>query len=348
VLGGIELGLDAADHAVRDLVLHGEHVVEIPVVALGPEVIGRLGLHELTGDANTVAGLSHAALEHVANAHLTSDLTDVHAATLVGEARVARDDEQPAEARQTGNDVLGDPVREMSLLGIAAHVDERQHRDGGLAGKGERLLSRGRDRGGRGRCSQPVHAHGTGDVLELALAEIVEGQVETIAHLVVHGTRDEHAAGIGQRLQPRRDVDAVTVDPGLVVDDVAQVDTDAKEHPAVLGDVLVPRRHDPLDVDRALRRPDDAGKLGEDAVPRRIDDAAAVLSHEGQDGGLMCLEVANSGGLVLAHQSAVPGDIGGENGRQPPSHRGGLLHRPRHAQADDSCICASTARPSRP
>ena len=38
ILGGIKLRLDRRDDGLRDLVLHGEHVGEIAVVALRPEV----------------------------------------------------------------------------------------------------------------------------------------------------------------------------------------------------------------------------------------------------------------------------------------------------------------------
>ena len=38
---------------------------------------------------------------------------------------------QFVEMRQCGNDVLGQPVGEKFLLGIAAHVDEGQDRDRG-------------------------------------------------------------------------------------------------------------------------------------------------------------------------------------------------------------------------
>ena len=45
---------------------------------------------------------------------------------LVGEARIARDDEQPFDARQSGDDVFDHPVGEILLLRIAAQIGERQ------------------------------------------------------------------------------------------------------------------------------------------------------------------------------------------------------------------------------
>ena len=47
--------------------------------------------------------------------------------------------------------------------------------------------------------------------------------------------------------------------------------------------------------------------------------AAAVPTHQRQDHGLVALEVADRGGLVLAHEPAVAGDVGGKNGRESAS-----------------------------
>jgi hypothetical protein len=80
--------------------------------------------------------------------------------------------------------------------------------------------------------------------------------------LVEHLPRDADAAGLGHALESRRYVDAVAVDPALIVDDIAQVDADAEEHAARLGHVRVARGHDGLDLDRALSRTDHARKFG--------------------------------------------------------------------------------------
>lgn len=53
------------------------------------------------------ADLAHAALEHVAHAQLAADLLDVDSAALVGEARIAGDDDQPTDPRQPGDDGCG-------------------------------------------------------------------------------------------------------------------------------------------------------------------------------------------------------------------------------------------------
>ena len=92
------------------------------------------------------------------------------------------------------------------------------------------------------------------------------------------------------------------------------------------GTLLVAGRHDGLDLDRALGRVDHARELGQDAVARGVDDAAAVAADQRQDHRLVPLEVADRRGLVLAHEAAVAGDVGGQNGGEPSLHRGILVH----------------------
>ena len=58
-----------------------------------------------------------------------------------------------------------------------------------------------------------VDAHAAGDVLQLMLAEVLEREFELAVHLVVDLGRDADAAWLGERLDARRDVDAVAVDP---------------------------------------------------------------------------------------------------------------------------------------
>ena len=74
ILGGIELRLDRGDHGLRDLVLHREHVGEIAVVALGPEMRTGDDIVELRGDAHLVAILAHRTLDDIADAELLADL----------------------------------------------------------------------------------------------------------------------------------------------------------------------------------------------------------------------------------------------------------------------------------
>jgi hypothetical protein len=126
---GIKMRLDCADDMLRDIVLHGEQIFQHAVVAVRPDMLAGLGLDQLTGDADTPLRDAHTALEHVANAEIARDLAHVGRLVLVDEGRVAGDDEQPAEPCKSGDDVLGQAVGEEVVLGIPAHIDERQHRN---------------------------------------------------------------------------------------------------------------------------------------------------------------------------------------------------------------------------
>jgi hypothetical protein len=60
-------------------------------------------------------------------------------------------------------------------------------------------------------------------------------------------------------------------------------------------------------------------RLDQDAVAGGLDDAAPVLGDLGGDHfAAMGAQPRHGAGLVLAHQAAVAGDVGGEDRRQPP------------------------------
>ena len=142
--------LDRRHHLLGDLVEHGEHIAQLAVVPLGPDVLAGLGLDQLAADPDTFACGAHAALEHIAHAKLARDLPHVDRAALVDEARIAGDDEQPAQPRERRDDVLGDAVGEVVLLGIAREVGERQDRNRRPGWRGERLSGARRGRRGSG------------------------------------------------------------------------------------------------------------------------------------------------------------------------------------------------------
>src|SRR5205814_6159239 len=96
----------------------------------------------------------------------------------------------------------------------AAHVLKRQHRDRRLVWEWWHRRDRGRP--GRLRAGGPrsdsVDPHRPCDVLDLLLAEILEGEVELVAHLLVRRAAEADAAGLRQRFEPCGDVDPVAED----------------------------------------------------------------------------------------------------------------------------------------
>ena len=81
---------------------------------------------------------------------------------------------------------------------------------------------------GDGFGPQRIDPHRPGDVLDALLAHVLERVRQPVADLVAHRAGDADAAGLGQRLQPRRDIDAVAEDVVVLGDDVAEIDADAK------------------------------------------------------------------------------------------------------------------------
>ena len=87
--------------------------------------------------------LPDAADQHVGSLGLLADFADAALSTLERERHVAGHDRQRGDLAEIGDDVLGDAVREVFLLGVAAHVGEGQHADTDLRFLvGERLRRR--------------------------------------------------------------------------------------------------------------------------------------------------------------------------------------------------------------
>src|SRR5262245_8142276 len=99
-------------------------------------------IDQLRRYANPLARLAHTALEQKSHAKLSSGLLQLYRLALVGEDRVPAHDGQSGDLGQVSYDVFGDAVREILLLGIAAHVVEREHSDRRLRSSGRARLSR--------------------------------------------------------------------------------------------------------------------------------------------------------------------------------------------------------------
>ena len=231
-----------------------------------------LRLDQLRRDAHPVARFAHAAFEHVAHSQFAGDLPHVDGSAFVGGARVAGDNEQPADARERGDDLLDHAVGEIFLLRIAAQILKRQYRNRGFVRQWHRRRYR--------RFYAKPHApdmHRPCNVLDLLLAEILEREVELVAHLVVHHPADADATRLRQGFETCRDVDAISIDIVLVEDDVAEIDPDAKFDPLLLRDPSVAVGHRALHFDRAAHRIDNARKFDQQPVAGGLDDASAML-----------------------------------------------------------------------
>ena len=92
---------------------------------------------------------------------------------------------------------------------------------------------------------------------------------------------------------------------------------DPKAHSAHLGQRLVARRDVALDLHGALDGLDDARELGQQVVPRRVDDSSAPRFDAPAHGVLVVAEGPHRAGLVLRHEPAVGDGVRGQDRGEP-------------------------------
>ena len=154
------------------------------------------------------------------------------------------------------------------------------------------------------------------DILQGLRADVLEGEVGLVAHLLEDGAGDADAAGLGQGLEARRDVHAVAVDVLVFDDHVAEVDADAKAEPSILGSLGFVGGHAVLPGGSAGDGIHHAGELDQQAVSHQLDDAAAMPGDERlQNLSAQLGEAPKRAGLVRPHQAGVADHVSRENGR---------------------------------
>ena len=231
--------------------------------------------------------------------------------------RIAGDDEQPLDAGQAGDDVFDHAVDEIVLLGISAHVLERQHRDRRPVRQRQRRAGVGAGAAAAG--ANAIDAHRLCDVLELLLAHVGHVDGKLALDLLKSIVRKTNRARRGQRLDPCGDVDAVAVDVALVDDDIADVDADAEFDAAVFGNVRIALGGTALRVEREAHRVDGAGEFHQRAVAGGLDDAAVMFGNLGMEQFAPDRLYRGKGAfLVGAHHAAIADHIGGEDSGQAP------------------------------
>ena len=262
---------------------------------------------QLRRNPHPVADLPDAALEDIAYAQLAADLFHIDRLPFVRERRVARDDEEPAQPRQRGDDVLGDAVGEVLLLGVSAHVDERKDGDRGLLRRHE-MCSRSRN-------GDAIDAYRPSDVLQMLGPEVLAVENQLAGDVLANALRYAQAAGFGDLLQPCDHVDSVTEDVPVLDDDIALMYPDAKGHRPVRRDAGVAQDHRALYLDRALDGFDHAGELDQHPVAGRLDRVPMMFRDLRVDELVsVCPEGGKRPRLVDAHEAAVADHVGGQDG----------------------------------
>jgi hypothetical protein len=105
------------------------------------------------------------------------------------------------------------------------------------------------------------------DVLQLSYAAVSELGFIPVADIFLDGLRDADAAGIGDLLQARRDIDAIAKDVVAINDHVTNIDADTKVESLIRGKSLVALGHAPLHVNRTTHRIDRAWEFQQRPSP---------------------------------------------------------------------------------
>ena len=124
----------------------------------------------------------------------------------------------------------------------------------------------------------------------------------------------QNPAGLGERFQPRRDVDTVAEDVVVLGDHVAEVDANAKSDAPLLGDHALAVDHPTLHLGGAAHRVDHAGKFRQQAVAGGFYGTALVRPDLGIDQlREMRSETLMRAFLVRSHEARIACHIGGED-----------------------------------
>jgi hypothetical protein len=159
-----------------------------------------------------------------------------------------------------------------------------------------------------------IYPHWPGNVLYLLLAHILEDIIKPVAHLVTHDPAKADPAGLGERLQTRRDIHPMPEDVVLLNNDIAEIDPDAKRDALIFGRFGVALSYPPLQLDGTTHRIDYACKLGQEAVASVLYDPAPVLRDlRINDLPEVAFEPFVRPLLIRAHEARVPRHIGGED-----------------------------------
>jgi hypothetical protein len=112
-----------------NMVLQCEHVGELTIEAVAPELESVPRVDELCAYSHAVPGAPYAALEHVRHAQADGDGAQVADLALESKCRRARHDTEAAQRSKSDDDLLGNPVHEMDMVRIGAQVLEWEHRN---------------------------------------------------------------------------------------------------------------------------------------------------------------------------------------------------------------------------
>src|SRR5262245_61417729 len=106
----------------RDVVTNGEDVVDLPVIAVNPDLLPRSGIDQLRRYAHVLIGALYAALDDVMNIEVLSHLSHLRRLVLVCQGRIANHDDQLGKLGQPRDQLLGNSIGKVLLVVSGTHV----------------------------------------------------------------------------------------------------------------------------------------------------------------------------------------------------------------------------------
>ncbi len=150
-------------------------------------------------------------------------------------------------------------------------------------------------------------------------------QIEPPLHLPIGVLGETDRARLGDALEPRGDIDAVAHEIAVaLLDDVADVDSDAEFDPPVLRHAGVALDEAVLNLDRAADRVHDAAKLDNASIAGAFHDTPVMSGDGGVDEVAAQTAQARKGPILVgAGEPAVSDDIRNQDRRE----LAGFAHR---------------------
>ena len=169
--------------------------------------------------------------------------------------------------------------------------------------------------------SDAVDTHRSLDVFQPQFAKIVEDNVELADHLLENTGGNEDAARLSERLKPRGNIYSIAEDVSLFDNNIAQVDSSAILDATLSGNVRFSFRDGSLNSHCTLKRINDTGKLHQQAIASRLDNASAALIQNRINALLAVKSLPREGsGFVGFHVPRKANHIERQNGREPSHH----------------------------
>src|SRR5262249_10719472 len=184
----------------------------------------------------------------------------------------------------------------------------------------------------------PKYANRSLDVTQILPAEIVEPERNCVREEVPDALRNTDAAGFRERLQTRRNINAVSEQVHVVVNDhIAHGKADAEQEPPLVSKVQIFTTVDRLEIDSAARGIYRTVEFGENRIAGRVENPAFMFPDKPDEGLSSLAKSANGFILRDRHQAAIAGDIGGKNYRQLAFQFLGCIF---HVDGQDSGLAA--------